>query len=190
MLNIQNGGRMQSGCQFEFVVVLYSKLDSNSAILNWIGSPPSHARLLGSPAPSWCSICPPWSSPWFLRIIKSLDSNRLSILSVENKNKFTWWFNCCAHDRVIRPSISTEGIIVAKVLMSSSTCLRCRSLGLKLGPSDVAIALSYPACRLFFFAFGAYVMYISIFLHIGARGLKPYTTWNGLTFIVEWTDLL
>jgi hypothetical protein len=25
---------------------------------------------------------------------------------------------------------------------------------------------------------------------IGARGLKPYTTWNGLTFIVEWTDLL
>jgi hypothetical protein len=43
---------MQSGCQFEYVVVLDSKLDLNSAILNWIGSPPSHARLLGSPAPS------------------------------------------------------------------------------------------------------------------------------------------
>jgi hypothetical protein len=67
---------------------------------------------------------------------------------------------------VIGTSISTEGIFVAKVLMSSSTCLRRQSLGLKLGPSDVAIALSYPACRLFFFAFGAYVMYISIFLHM------------------------
>jgi hypothetical protein len=43
---------MQFGHQFEYEVVLYSELDSNSAILNWIGSPPSHARLLGSPAPS------------------------------------------------------------------------------------------------------------------------------------------
>jgi hypothetical protein len=40
---------MQSGRQFEYEVVLDSELDSNSAILNWIGSPPSRARLLGSP---------------------------------------------------------------------------------------------------------------------------------------------
>jgi hypothetical protein len=43
---------MQSVCQFEYEVVLDSKLDSNSAIPNWIGSPPSRASLLGSPAPS------------------------------------------------------------------------------------------------------------------------------------------
>jgi hypothetical protein len=43
---------MQPGCQFEYVVVLDSELDSNSAITNWIGSPPSRACLLGSPAPS------------------------------------------------------------------------------------------------------------------------------------------
>jgi hypothetical protein len=43
---------MQSGHQFEYEVVLDSELDSNSAILNWIGSPPSSARLLGSLAPS------------------------------------------------------------------------------------------------------------------------------------------
>jgi hypothetical protein len=43
---------MQSGRQFEFDVILDSELDSNSAIPNWIGSPPSRARLLGSPAPS------------------------------------------------------------------------------------------------------------------------------------------
>jgi hypothetical protein len=43
---------MQYGIQFEYEVVMYSKLDSNSAILNWIVSPPSCARLLGSPAPS------------------------------------------------------------------------------------------------------------------------------------------
>jgi hypothetical protein len=41
---------MQSGRQFECEVVLDSELDSNSAILNWIGSPPSRARLFGSPA--------------------------------------------------------------------------------------------------------------------------------------------
>jgi hypothetical protein len=41
---------MQSGHQFEYDVVLDFKLDSNSVILNWIGSP--HARLPGSPAPS------------------------------------------------------------------------------------------------------------------------------------------
>jgi hypothetical protein len=52
MKNVQNGGHMQSGRQFEYEVVLHSKLDSNSAIPNWIGSSPSHARLLGSPAPS------------------------------------------------------------------------------------------------------------------------------------------
>jgi hypothetical protein len=39
---------MQSGRQFEYEVVMYSELDSNSAILNWIGSPPSHACLLVS----------------------------------------------------------------------------------------------------------------------------------------------
>jgi hypothetical protein len=43
---------MQSECQFEYEVVLDSELDSNSAILNWIGSPLSCARLLGSPAHS------------------------------------------------------------------------------------------------------------------------------------------
>jgi hypothetical protein len=40
---------MQSGRQFEYEVVLDSELDSNSAIPNWIGSPSSRARLLGSP---------------------------------------------------------------------------------------------------------------------------------------------
>jgi hypothetical protein len=34
---------MQSGHQSKYEVVLDSELDSNSAILNWIGSPPSHA---------------------------------------------------------------------------------------------------------------------------------------------------
>jgi hypothetical protein len=43
---------MQSGRQFEYEVVLDSELGSNSAILNWIVSPPSRAHLLGSPAPS------------------------------------------------------------------------------------------------------------------------------------------
>jgi hypothetical protein len=43
---------MQSGRQFEYEMVLDSELDSNSAIPNWISSPPSHALLLGSPAPS------------------------------------------------------------------------------------------------------------------------------------------
>jgi hypothetical protein len=43
---------MQSGRQFEYEVVLDSKLDSNLAIPNWIGLPPSRARLLGSPTPS------------------------------------------------------------------------------------------------------------------------------------------
>jgi hypothetical protein len=43
---------MKSGHQFEYEVVLDSELDSNLAIPNWIGSPPSRARLLGSPAPS------------------------------------------------------------------------------------------------------------------------------------------
>jgi hypothetical protein len=41
---------MQSGHQFKYKVVLDSELDSNSAIPNWIGLPPSRARLLGSPA--------------------------------------------------------------------------------------------------------------------------------------------
>jgi hypothetical protein len=43
---------MPSGRQFEYEVVSDSELDSNSAILSWIGSPPSHACLLGSPTPS------------------------------------------------------------------------------------------------------------------------------------------
>jgi hypothetical protein len=43
---------MQSGRQFEYEVVMNSELDSNLAILNWIGSSPSRARLLGFPAPS------------------------------------------------------------------------------------------------------------------------------------------
>jgi hypothetical protein len=43
---------MQYGRQFKYEVVLDSELDLNSAILNWIGSPPSRARLLSSPAPS------------------------------------------------------------------------------------------------------------------------------------------
>jgi hypothetical protein len=43
---------MQSGRQFEYEVVPNSKLDSNSIIPNWIGSPSSRARLIGSLAPS------------------------------------------------------------------------------------------------------------------------------------------
>jgi hypothetical protein len=43
---------MQFGRQFEYEVVIDSELDSNSAIPNWIGSQPSRACLLGSPAPS------------------------------------------------------------------------------------------------------------------------------------------
>jgi hypothetical protein len=43
---------MQSERQFEYEVVLDSELDSNSVIPNSIGSPPSRARLLGSPTPS------------------------------------------------------------------------------------------------------------------------------------------
>jgi hypothetical protein len=43
---------MQSGHKFEYEVVLDSELDSNSPIPYWIDSPPSRARLLGSPAPS------------------------------------------------------------------------------------------------------------------------------------------
>jgi hypothetical protein len=50
---------MQSGRQFEYEMVLISELNSNSAILNWIGSPPSCARLLSSSAPSLCFVCPP-----------------------------------------------------------------------------------------------------------------------------------
>jgi hypothetical protein len=50
---------MQSGRQFEYEMTLdseldslgNSELDSNSAIPNWIGSPPSRACLLGSSAP-------------------------------------------------------------------------------------------------------------------------------------------
>jgi hypothetical protein len=44
------------------------------------------------------------------------------------------------------------------------TCLQYLSLGLKLGPSGVATAPGYPAYH--FFAFGMYLMYISIFLHM------------------------
>jgi hypothetical protein len=43
---------MQSGCQFEYEVVIDFELDSKLVILNWIGLPPSRARLLGSLAPS------------------------------------------------------------------------------------------------------------------------------------------
>jgi hypothetical protein len=43
---------MQSRRQFEYEVALDSELDSNSVIPNWIGSPPSRARLIVSPAPS------------------------------------------------------------------------------------------------------------------------------------------
>jgi hypothetical protein len=43
---------MQSRRQFEYEIVLDSELDTNSVIPNWIGSPPSRACLLGSPAPS------------------------------------------------------------------------------------------------------------------------------------------
>jgi hypothetical protein len=43
---------MQFGRQVEYEVVLDSELDLNSAIPNWIGSPPLHACLLGSLVPS------------------------------------------------------------------------------------------------------------------------------------------
>jgi hypothetical protein len=42
----------ESGRQFEYEVVLDSEWDSDSAIPNQIGSPPSRACLLGSPTPS------------------------------------------------------------------------------------------------------------------------------------------
>jgi hypothetical protein len=47
--------------QFEVNVVLDSEIDSklDSAIPNWIGSPPWHAHLLGSPTPFWWHTCPP-----------------------------------------------------------------------------------------------------------------------------------
>jgi hypothetical protein len=43
---------MQTGDQFEYKMVLDSELDSNTAIPNWIGLPPSRACLLGSLASS------------------------------------------------------------------------------------------------------------------------------------------
>jgi hypothetical protein len=48
---------------------------------------------------------------------------------------------------------------------TGGTCLRLWSLGLKLSPSDITTAPCYPACHIFY-AFGAYVMYTYIFLHM------------------------
>jgi hypothetical protein len=99
--------------------VLRVGLELDNSELDWFAT--SRARLLDSLAHFWCSVCPLWSSLWFLRTIKLLDSNRLSILYVEeHNNEFTWWFNCCACDHVIWSSILMEGMIVAEVLMSSS----------------------------------------------------------------------
>jgi hypothetical protein len=54
MKNDQIRGHTRHVRQFEANVVLDFKLDSksDSAILNWIGSPPWRAHLHGSPAPS------------------------------------------------------------------------------------------------------------------------------------------
>jgi hypothetical protein len=54
MKNIQIVGPTCHVHQFEAKVVRYSELDSksDSAILNWIGSPPWRAKLLGSPTAS------------------------------------------------------------------------------------------------------------------------------------------
>jgi hypothetical protein len=104
-------------------MVLYSELDSKSDTVtpNWIGSPPCYACFLGSPTPSWCPTCTPWSTPWFQIIIKSLDSNIFSRSLVdEHKNEFTWWFSHCTHDLVIGPCTSIEGVVVSDVVMSSS----------------------------------------------------------------------
>jgi hypothetical protein len=105
---------------------LESELDSKSDYwtLNWLGPPPCCACFLGSPTPSCCPICPPWSTPWFLITIKSLGCYIFSRwLACEHKNEFTQRRSCCAHDLVIGPYTSIEGVIVSDVLMSSSSSL-------------------------------------------------------------------
>jgi hypothetical protein len=59
MQNIQIRGG--PGHQFECKVVMDFELDSksHSGILNWLGSPPYCAHLLGSPTRPWCLIHPP-----------------------------------------------------------------------------------------------------------------------------------
>jgi hypothetical protein len=110
-------------CQFEGKVVLESELDSKSdyCIPNWLGHPPCCACFLNSPEPSWCPTCSPWSTLWFLMTIKSLGSNLFSrSLADEHKNVY-WWRSYCAHDLVIGPCNSIEGMVVSNVVMSSST---------------------------------------------------------------------
>jgi hypothetical protein len=53
-------------------------------------------------------------------------------------------------------------------------CLRRQFPSLKLGPSDVTMSHTTPPA--IFFAFGAYVMYISMFLHMlmYRENLCPY----------------
>jgi hypothetical protein len=117
-------GRTRPVCQFQGKVVLDSELDSKSDswTLDWLGHPPCCAYFFGSPAPSWCPTCPPWSTPWFLITIKSLGSNLFSrSLADEHKNEFTWWRSCCAHDLIIGPCTSIEGVVVSDIVMSSSS---------------------------------------------------------------------
>jgi hypothetical protein len=116
-------GRTRPVRQFEGKVVLDSNLDSKSDswIPNWLGHSPCCACFLGSPAPSWCPACSAWSTPSFLKTIKSLVSNLFSrSLADEHKNKFTWRHSCCAHDLIISPCNSIEGMVVSDVMMSSS----------------------------------------------------------------------
>jgi hypothetical protein len=66
---------------------------------------------------------------------------------------------------------STQDVLMAASLVlehlrEEGTCLRRQSLGQKLDSSGIAPAPGYPTCHLFLCAFGAYVMYISIFLHM------------------------
>jgi hypothetical protein len=103
--------------------VLDSELDSKSDSWtpNWYGPSPCCACFLGSPAPFWCPTCPLWSTHSFLITIKSLGSNLFSrSLADEHKNEFTWLHSCCAHDLVIGPCTSIEGVVVSDVVMSSS----------------------------------------------------------------------
>jgi hypothetical protein len=106
--------------QFEGKVILNSELASklDSVTPNWIGSPPCCASFLGSLTPSWCPICPPWFTPWFVITIKSLGGN-LFLRSLA-ENEFTWRFSHCAHDLVIGPCTSIKGVVVSDIVMSSS----------------------------------------------------------------------
>jgi hypothetical protein len=102
--------------------VLYINLKARwSWTPNWLGPLPCCACFLGSPSPSRCPTCPPWSTPWFLIIIKLLGGHRFSrSLADKHKNESTWWHSCYACDLVIGPCTSIKGMVVFNIVMSSS----------------------------------------------------------------------